>query len=286
MTERLQTELVRVKRLLTKAGLGFADGKEINYGVQLRLSGGLLRIYDGKKGLKLDLSAIKDEAFASKVQAALTDAPRGDYIHAGADESGKGDCFGPLCVAAVYVPAENAAKLSALGIRDSKTLTDKKMAELAPKIEALTTSVVLSLGGARYNEAYAKFGNLNKMLSAFHAKAAAELAAKAPVEKFLLDQFGPEHGIRPYFKTLTDSGITLLLQPRAEEELVVAAASVLARVRFAKEMDDLSKRVGFDLPKGAGPEVKPTAERILKEYGTKGLLAAAKLHFKTFDGMY
>ena len=49
-------------------------------------------------------------------------------IWAGSDESGKGDFFGPLVVAAVLVDITTAEKLVRLGVRDYKLINDKEVA--------------------------------------------------------------------------------------------------------------------------------------------------------------
>ena len=49
--------------------------------------------------------------------------PEGDAPHAGSDECGKGDFFGPLVVAATYVDRETAPVLRRLGVRDSKDIS-------------------------------------------------------------------------------------------------------------------------------------------------------------------
>ena len=50
--------------------------------------------------------------------------------HMGVDESGKGDFFGPLVIAAAYVDPVIAKDLKAMNVRDSKTITSDKAAHI------------------------------------------------------------------------------------------------------------------------------------------------------------
>ncbi|NGX51428.1 MAG: Ribonuclease HIII, partial [Chlamydiae bacterium] len=43
--------------------------------------------------------------------------------HIGVDEAGKGDLFGPLCVASLYADSDQISALIKMGIRDSKRMT-------------------------------------------------------------------------------------------------------------------------------------------------------------------
>ena len=103
--------------------------------------------------------------------------------HFGIDESGKGDLFGPLVVAGVYVDEGKAERLIAAGVRDSKTTTsDKKIGELAEEIGKAVGPgrEVVTIGPEKYSELYKKFGNLNRLLAWAHGKVIANLHGKIP----------------------------------------------------------------------------------------------------------
>ena len=89
--------------------------------------------------------------------------------HAGMDESGKGDFFGPLVVAAVYVPdRESAEKLKEYGVRDSKLIkSDKAILETASRIRTLLKDQMgmVTIGPEAYNRIYHSFGSLNRLLA-------------------------------------------------------------------------------------------------------------------------
>lgn len=206
-------------------------------------------------------------------------APPSSWI--GVDESGKGDYFGPLVIAAVCVDEETAGMLRASGVRDSKTLSDRTIAELAKEIEGLCRTTVVAIGPARYNELYDKFRNLNRLLGWGHARAIENLLeAGCPATRAISDQFGDERFIT---SALMQKGQTIQLtqRPRAEEDVAVAAASIMARAEFVKRLDRLSDDAGLVLPKGASNLVDAAGKRLVRAKGKDALSAFAKVHFKT-----
>jgi len=206
--------------------------------------------------------------------------------HFGIDESGKGDLFGPLVVAGVYVDEDTADRLIEVGVRDSKTITsDKKIAELAEEIGKTVRGgmEVVTIGPIRYGELYKKFGNLNRLLAWAHGKVIANLHAKVPqCPRALSDQFGDPRLVEG---ELRRQGVEIQLQQRtkAESDIAVAAASILARAEFVRQLAKLSAEVGVDLGKGSGAGVKMQAEEIFKKKGREGLAYISKTHFRTFS---
>ena len=206
--------------------------------------------------------------------------------HMGIDESGKGDFFGPMVVAAAYVDEAIARDLKAMNVRDSKTVTtDKAMQDLAKRIRARLGDrfAVVAIGPAAYNRLYATMGSVNRILAWGHAKAIENLLEKVPnCPRALSDQFGPEHQIQ---RALQQKGrqITLEQRHKPESDVAVAAASILARSGFLSAMDKLGEKYGMALPKGASEKVKTVAGELVKKHGGGALLEAAKCHFKTTD---
>ena len=205
--------------------------------------------------------------------------------HFGVDESGKGDLFGPLVVAGVYVDGSIAERLIAAGVRDSKTITsDKKIGELAEEIGKVVgvAREVVTIGPERYSELYRKFGNLNRMLAWAHGKVIAHLHGKLPdCPRALSDQFGDPRLVEG---ELRRQGVELKLEQRtkAESDIAVAAASVLARAEFVRQLGKLSMEAGVELGKGAGAGVKKQAEEIFHKGGREKLAKLSKTHFRTF----
>jgi ribonuclease HIII len=204
-----------------------------------------------------------------------------DACWIGVDESGKGDYFGPLVIAAVCVETETAGMLRGSGVKDSKTLSDRVIADLAPDIQGLCRTSVVAIGPAKYNELYGKFKNLNKLLGWGHARAIENLLeAGCPATMALSDQFGDERFIRD---ALLKKGRAIRLEQRhrAEEDVAVAAASIVARAEFVRRLERLSQEAGLTLPKGASNLVDAAARRLVKDRGAEALPAFAKVHFKT-----
>ena len=198
----------------------------------------------------------------------------------GTDEAGKGDYFGPLVVAGVYVTPDTALRLRELGVRDSKTLSDKRIAEITTGIRALCPVNVVAIGPERYNEMYAKIRNLNRLLAWAHARVIENLLEQVPCERVLSDQFGDERVLQ---RALLEKGrhVHLEQRPRAEADPAVAAASMVARHEFVRRLAQLSDSVGVDLHKGAGPPVLASGRRFVDKHGCDALGTVAKLHFRT-----
>ncbi|MDH5667053.1 MAG: ribonuclease HIII [Nitrospira sp.] len=198
----------------------------------------------------------------------------------GIDESGKGDYFGPLVIAAVFVDATTQRELALMQARDSKKMSDGRILEMAPDIKAICPHSVIAIGPQKYNELYAKIRNLNRLLAWGHAKALENLLERVPCERAIADKFGDE---RLILNALQDKGKKIVLEQRtkAESDLAVAAASILARAEFLLRLKRLSSEVGTTLPKGASPSVELAAKMIVKKHGQERLDTVAKLHFKT-----
>lgn len=201
--------------------------------------------------------------------------------HIGLDESGKGDYFGPLVIGAVYVDERTEDQLKALGVRDSKLLTDNRILALAEEIKALCPHLVVPIEPKRYNELYNRIHDLNRLLAWGHAWTLEQMLEKVPSNLAIIDQFGDKSYI---LQALREKGrsITIEQRPRAEEDVAVAAASILARARFVQQLEQLSKRVGQALPKGASnPAIVTVGREIVAKFGKDILTEIAKLHFKT-----
>lgn len=198
----------------------------------------------------------------------------------GIDESGKGDYFGPLVIAAVFVDATTQGELKLMEVRDSKKISDGRILEMAPDIKTICPHSVIAIGPQKYNELYAKIKNLNRLLAWGHAKALENLLERVSCERAISDQFGNE---RLILNALQDKGRKIVLEQRtkAESDLAVAAASILARAEFLLRLKRLSKEVGTTLPKGASPTVELAARMVIKKHGQDRLGDVAKLHFKT-----
>lgn len=198
----------------------------------------------------------------------------------GIDESGKGDYFGPLVIAAVFVDATTQGELALMQVRDSKKISDGRILEMAPDIKMICPHSVIAIGPHKYNELYAKIRNLNRLLAWGHAKALENILERVSCARAISDQFGDE---RLILNALQEKGRKIILEQRtkAESDLAVAAASILARAEFLIRLNRLSQEVGTTLPKGASPAVELAARMVVKKHGRERLDSVAKLHFKT-----
>jgi ribonuclease HIII len=204
--------------------------------------------------------------------------------HFGIDESGKGDYLGPLVIAGVYTNGEITRHLIDAGIQDSKRITsDNRVRALATIIRetpGIAHQTVL-VAPENYNRMYVRFGNVNKMLAAGHAKCIDSLARQVPqCPRSLSDQFAQKWQLEAAVKRL---GLQLEIEQRtkAESDTAVAAASILAREGFIDWMDEAAEDLGFELPKGAGANVVKAARELGTRMGEGALERFAKMHFKT-----
>jgi ribonuclease HIII len=210
----------------------------------------------------------------------------------GTDESGKGDYFGPLVSAAVFADDEVAERLRAIGVQDSKQLSDKRVRALAPQVRETVGEgryKVTPINPSRYNELYAEFKaerkNLNSLLAWGHTRSIDDLLRAGLRPRYaIVDQFADARYIEQRLMTeARQSGLEVFQFPKAEADLAVAAASILAREAFLDWLERTSAKLGVTLPKGASPQVVEAAKRIAASGGREALGEVAKLHFKTTD---
>lgn len=204
--------------------------------------------------------------------------------HIGLDEAGKGDFFGPLCVASLYADEAGMQQLRSLGVRDSKSFTDGALLKLAKRLRGEFVSTVIRLFPKKYNELYARFRNLNRLLSWAHVAALEHVVQKTGCKMALLDQFAEKSLVERELQR-KNIDINLEQRHRGEEDLVVAAASILARAAFLEGLDELSQEVGMTLPKGAGTAVLIVGRKLVTQSGPEVLTQVAKLHFKTTQAL-
>ncbi len=304
VTDKLHKTFNNISSILKANNIDVSDFKLIDYGIQFKVSihdwSGVIRIYQNKKGLlRTDYSQLKNGEHSQKIigliekeQFEIMPVDKGEeddkygFPIIGTDESGKGDYFGPLVSAGVYVDEQSAKLLKFEGVRDSKELSDNKAQDLAKKIAEICKGkyAVIEISPEKYNDLYEQFmrekKNLNTLLAWGHAKAIEELLSKVDCKIALADQFADERFI---LSKLQEKGrqLKLIQMPKAEQNIAVAAASILARARFLEKLSKLSLEYNIDLPKGVSATVVNTAKEIIKRFGKEGLRKVAKLHFKT-----
>ena len=208
--------------------------------------------------------------------------------HMGIDESGKGDFFGPLVVAAAYSDPTLAKAMEQIGVKDCKKLSDKQVFAIGARLRALLGAnrfKLVAIGPETYNRLYAKIRNVNRLLAWAHARAIENLLAGVPgCPRAVADQFGAAHLIT---RSLMQKGRSIVLEQhhKAESDIAVAAASVLAREHFLAALRQLGQAHGTTLQKGASDAVRQTAVELVRAKGPRTLVSVAKCHFRTTDAV-
>ena len=224
----------------------------------------------------------------------------------GTDEAGKGDYFGPLVVAGVYVDAECRETLSTSGIADGKTLSNRRIRDLAELIRSRYEQhiVVVEKMPAVYNALYDDFRkrgqNLNHLLASLHAEAIHTLATQVGAKHVLVDRFSkndlitqqltqcindePHSQLSGKFSKQTPMGIEIIQVPKAERDIAVAAASIIARDTFLSRMEALSEKYEMRIPRGAY-QVIDAGREFIRLHGSQALRDVAKLHFSLTDAV-
>ena len=197
----------------------------------------------------------------------------------GVDEAGKGDYFGPLVIAACYANSIIEQAFLAMGLRESKKVTDNRAFALENEIKKIAPYEIVAIGPEKYNELYSNIRNLNRLLAWGHSRALENLLARVAPREVVSDQFGDKRLIE---NALMRRGkkVKLIQIPKAESIPAVAAASILARAEFLRRLDRLSEQFAIVLPKGAGTPVDEAAIKFIKAKGRDLLPKVAKMHFK------
>lgn len=224
--------------------------------------------------------------------------PDRDKPHAGSDESGKGDYFGPLVVACCYVDEEICEKLREAGVKDCKQMTDKAVLAAGAKIRKLLGPdrwAFVKIGPAAYNRLYAKIKNVNRLLAWAHGTCIESLLEKRPgCPKVVVDQFARTEDVMK--RAMKERGKKIVLEQRhkAESDIAVAAASVVARELFLRSLIASLPDYGLAaatetdpvgaIPKGSSdPRIRELAEKCVREKGPGWIMEHCKAHFQTTD---
>lgn len=198
----------------------------------------------------------------------------------GMDESGKGDFFGPLVVAAVFVTPGQFPALE--GVKEAKKLKDEACLALDEAIRAICPHAVVPISPPKYNELYAKVRNLNTLLAWGQARALENILGQVACRVVASDRFADFEGLTRH---LGEKSLTATLEPKvnAQNDLAVAAASVVARAEYIRRLRLLGEKAGLTFPKGANWNAVETGADVVRKFGKDGLREVAKTHFKTLQ---
>ncbi len=303
MNSKEETALKILERYilyLTKKNFHVSEPIKNEYSYQVSISEDKkkisLHVFFGKKGNKIILQGNKDLKLYKDVDDLIfgeklitNDKPDFEPPHPyiGTDESGKGDYFGPLVIAGVYLTPEAGNYLRTLGVRDSKELSDLQIQQLAADIKKVNEIVydVVLISPEKYNELYEKMGNLNRLMGWAHARVIENLLVNCSAGEVISDKFGNEKII---LDALQQRGRSIKLNQitKAEKFTAVAAASILARESVVKWFKIQSKKYKVEIPKGSSSEVETVAKHLLEKYGEDILKKLVKIHFKTSNKVF
>lgn len=243
---------------------------------QIKAEGCVITAYESKKVVFQGNDA---EIYASPFMKKTT-----VQSHAGSDEVGTGDYFGPICVCACIVPEAVTNTLQTYGVQDSKQMTDDVILKIAPAVMKLCPHSLLILPNAKYNEVH-KHSNMNAIKAKLHNQAYVNLSKKQTLPQLVVvDQFTPEDLYYRYLQGEKTIIRQLHFETKAESKyLAVACASVIARYAFLESLRNYETHYGVTFLKGAGEGVDRFAADFVKQFGEKELYQVAKVHFKNTE---
>lgn len=195
----------------------------------------------------------------------------------GTDESGKGDIFGGICIAAAFVDAVLYSRINHLLIADSKSMSEKQLNIVVHELKSLIPHHIILLDPPGYNQLYARYQNINMMLAYLHANAAGTLSRQTGCQTVICDQFSQSPLTLEHVLPLP---IRLIQDHHAEEKYIpVAVASIFARQSFINHIHQLSHACCLDLPRGATISDKQLRS-LLSSLPFHDFSGLVKLHFK------
>ena len=233
----------------------------------------LIQIYSSKKVVFTGALA---QELKDRYEAKFTFTP-----HAGSDEVGTGDYFGPVVVCACALHLEHLPLLENYTIMDSKVLDDHDMIRIYQDLKEHIPHSLMIVSPTKYNQIH-QTHNMNAIKAKLHYEAYVTLAKKTSLPSLcVIDQFTPESSFYRYLNLKPQKDLPLHFETKAESKyLAVALASVFARAVFVLTLQQIQDHYQILLPKGAGSGVDQAARLFIEVHGETALKHVAKLHFK------
>lgn len=293
-------EIENTAKILTKQGYSVTspDKKLYNYEIIVNSKKEQIKfqIYFGNKGIKKVLQGNHELRIYKELDVILFgkklfEDDSNDEIsfreYIGTDESGKGDYFGPLVVAAVFINDKTKNELEKIGVKDSKLISDNIIKILESKIKKIIGDKfeIIQINPEKYNHLYESFRNLNKIMAWAHSKAIENTLLNVKCSNVISDKFGNEKLIKDELKK-KNIEVNLYQTTKGERFTAVATASILARAKVVDWFNIKSREVGFDIPKGGGQAVTIAAKRVGDKFGDKYLMKMIKFHFKNSQSIF
>jgi ribonuclease HIII len=203
-----------------------------------------------------------------------------NFTRVAVSAAGKDDYFGPLVVSAISIDAWIEAQLVMLGVHN--TLADEQTIVVAQKIQGIAPHALITISNKSYNEAFGKVGNADKLLAWSYARVIEQIAGRASCNTVVASSFGDETIIQTALAKKNHQ--VTLRQSAAQNDIGIAAASLLARAECIQRVAQLAKQVGVTLPGGfSDPSIIAVEREIVAKSGQTALSAVAKLHFRTTE---
>jgi ribonuclease HIII len=196
----------------------------------------------------------------------------------GADETGKGEWYGPLVIVAVGMRPDNLIDYRLAGVKDSKSLSKRKIRKLSERLlndENIRFEKVV-LNPETYNDLYIEFSkedkNLNDLMAWGHSKAIGDLLKRLKSEdqkiEIIIDKFDFDK-LDKRLEKIKAPNIKILQKTKGESEIPVAIAAILAKQFFENEVVRLNEEYDLNLKK-----------EDPKDISKETLYKVAKVHFK------
>lgn len=299
--KKAHTEIENIAKKLTNCGFSVSQPLKKLYNFEIIVNNKAeqlkVLVYFGKKGVKTVIQGNNETNLFREVNVTVfgknlsVDKSINDFDfsdeYIGTDESGKGDYFGPLVIAAVYINNRTKIQLEKIGVKDSKLLSDNSIKNLETSIKKIIGDnfSIIQINPEKYNQLYESLNNLNKIMGWAHAKAIETLMQRTKSVNVISDKFGNEKLIKDELMQ-KNINANLYQTTKGERFTAVAAASILARAKVIDWFTKQSKENGFEIPKGAGEKVNQIADKILQKNNKEYLLKMIKFHFKNSQNIF
>lgn len=211
----------------------------------------------------------------------------------GCDEAGKGEFFGPLVLAACYIPIEMRDEIVGLGVDDSKKLTDDKIITIVEKLQEKVLFELNIVNPGRLNQRWRKIKNISEIMAQEYAviikKVSNEIGDFKKQGAIVVDRFTKissrmEKSLDEVGISMGGDGVKCVQIPNGERYLSVAVASVLARAKYLEVMNDYELEYERKFPRGYSGVVE-FSEKFIEDFGSEVFQSVAKTFFKTSDAV-
>ena len=189
-------------------------------------------------------------------------------IIVGSDEAGRGPVIGPLVIVALAVKEEDTKKLEWLGVKDSKLLTKQVREELFERIREVVEDFRVEV--IEPDAIDLSLNEVESNLNWLEAETTARMISELNPDQIILDC--PSVNIESYQKYFSErlskavkEKAKLIVEHKADlNYIVVAAASVVAKVIRDRNIESIKQEIGIDF--GSGYPSDPKTQHFLRNH--------------------